>query len=338
VDAIEACVLWTLAIRRAFTQPVQSQQGVDWLGLVADGLPMVPAKHRATWSQRLDECRTTSPEAFTSNGWVVEAFQAALSALIHTEVPASQPCRHLQLAVERAVRIGNDTDTVAAITGSLAGAVWGGTAVPLAWRQSLHGRMNYDSPPLRAADLDRMARLASSRGISDPTGWPQIDSMLPYYREHFPARPLATAVDNWLTVGNVHALKEQVATTDVVVSLCRMGRHDVPEGIEHQVVGLLDTYVADNPNLAFILTDTADFIASCVARGKRVFVHCVRAENRTPAIAAAYLVRGRGMSSDAALNRVAKLTSGRPRPFLSAGVRTLLGHDIRHNSRSSKRI
>ncbi len=99
-----------------------------------------------------------------------------------------------------------------------------------------------------------------------------------------------------------------------------MGRRDVPEGIEHQVVGLLDTDVADNPNLAFVLVDTADFVADCAAQGKRVFVHCVQAQNRTPAVAAAYLIRSRGMYPNVALDRAEELTGRRPQPFLAEAL------------------
>ena len=53
---------------------------------------------------------------------MVTALQAALSSLAHTEVPTDQPCRHLRPAIERAIRMGNYTDTVAAICGSLQGA------------------------------------------------------------------------------------------------------------------------------------------------------------------------------------------------------------------------
>jgi ADP-ribosyl-[dinitrogen reductase] hydrolase len=279
-------VLWSDAIRRALTHPLPLDHAVDWRGLVTAGLELLPAEHRSLWGDRLAACSTLPPEKFNPNGWVVDALQAALSALIHTEMPAGQPCRHLRLAVERAVRIGNDTDTVAAITGALAGALWGATAVPLAWRQTLHGRSDYETPALRAADLDRLARLACTGGTPDRAGWPGSDSMLSYYHEHFPAQPLAVAIDDQVTVGNVHALPDQLAVNDVIVSLCRMGRHDVPESVDHQVVGLLDTDITDNPNLAFVLADTADFVAGCAARGKRVFVHCVQAQNRTPAIAA----------------------------------------------------
>ena len=322
-DAIEACVLWTDAIRRAIDAPVSRKGEMDWVGLVTAGLDLVAEEHRDLWSERLEACASTEPEEFSSNGWVVHALQAALSALVHTGVPAEQPCQHLRLAIERAVRIGDDTDTVAAITGSLAGAWWGATAVPLEWRGVLNGRIDYRTDPLHAGDLDRLARLAFTGGTSGSIGWPAIDSLLPYYQTHFPSQPLAERLDEWVTVGNVHALPDQLPKVDAVVSLCRMGRFDVPSDIEHHVIGLLDTTGADNPNLDFVLADTADFVTQCVKDERRVFVHCVQAQNRTPAVASAYLVRSRGMDPMAAMDQVAKLTHSRPQPFLAEGVQSM---------------
>jgi ADP-ribosyl-[dinitrogen reductase] hydrolase len=322
-DAVEACVLWTDAIRRAINAPASPDGEIDWIGLVTAGLDLVAENHHDLWTERFEASRSTPPEEFTPNGWVVSALQAALSALVHTEVPTEQPCRHLRLAIERAVRIGDDTDTVAAITGSLAGAWWGATAVPLEWRRALNGRTTYRDAPLNAADLDRIARLAFASGAKDPTGWPSVASMLPYYQTHFPALPLASKLDDWITVGNVHALPDQISKVDVVVSLCRMGRVDVPEGVEHHVIGLLDTDIDDNPNLKFMLTDTADFLAQCTGEKLRVFVHCVQAQNRTPAVAAAYIVRGRGIDPSKAIDQVAALTHTRPKPFLIEGVHSL---------------
>lgn len=326
-DTVESCILWTEAIRRAIGSPATGDRTVDWVGLVADGLDLLPGERRSLWAGRLDACRSTPPEGFTPNGYVVSALQAALSSLAHSPVPAGQAGRHLRLSIERAVRIGDDTDTVATIAGSLGGAYWGATAVPLEWRRVLNGRVTYATPRLRAADLDRMARMASDGGRDDPIGWPTIDSLLPYYADRFPARPLAEPIDELVTVGNVHALPGQLPNVDVVVSLCRMGRSDVPDAVEHQVVGLLDTNAADNPNLGLVLADTADHLARCVAERKRVFVHCVRAENRTPAVAAAYLIRTRGMEAGAAIDRVQALTGSRPQAFLAAGLRALAGAD-----------
>ncbi len=322
-DAVEACILWTAAIRRAIDAPVPSTGGVDWVDLVTAGLDLVPETHRGRWQGRLEECRTMPAEEYTPNGWVVSALQAALATLAQTEVPVDQPCRHLRLAVERAVRIGDDTDTVAAITGSLAGAVWGATAVPLEWRRPLHGRIDYRSDPVRAADLERLARLAFAGGDNDSSGWPETDSMLPHYRREWPAEPLAVALDEWVSIGNVHALESQLPRVDVVVSLCRMGTTDVPADIEHQVIGLLDSDAGDNPNLDFVLADTAHFLARCAGERRRVFVHCVQAENRTPAVAAAYLVCHGGVAPGAALDRIAGLTNARPQSFLADAVRAL---------------
>lgn len=322
-DAMEACVLWTDAIRRAIDAPMVAVGGPDWVGHVAVGLELLGEARRTLWAERLAAVGSTPPEAFTHNGYVVTALQAALGSLAHTEVPTGQPCRHLRLAVERAVRIGYDTDTVAAICGSLAGAWWGATAVPLEWRRVLHGRADYGTPALSSADLDRLARLADAGGSDDGIGWPSAERLVPYYEHTFPAPPLAEALDGSVTVGNVHALAGQLDLVDIVVSLCRMGRFDVPGELEHQVIGLLDTNTHDNPNVGFVLADTAAYLVDQVGSGRSVFLHCVQAQNRTPAVAAAYLMRTLGVGTDEALDRVALLTGTRPQPFLIEALRSL---------------
>ena len=109
----------------------------------------------------------------------------------------------------------------------------------------------------------------------------------------------------------------------VVVSLCRMGTHDVPPEVEQHTIGLIDTNAADNPNLVFVLRDTAATIDDLVRAGERVFVHCVAAENRTPAIAAAYLMT-RGASLDDALGQVGEAFAGGPhQTFLRRGLEQL---------------
>ena len=65
--------------------------------------------------------------------------------------------------VENAVRIGNDTDTVAAIAGTLLGAVWGSSAVPLGWKAAMHGWPGHTE----TQDLVRIAMLASGGGRGD---------------------------------------------------------------------------------------------------------------------------------------------------------------------------
>lgn len=142
-DAQEACVLWCLAIRHAvLTGELDVRIGLDRF---ADD-------RRAVWVERLDVAERSKPSDFRRNGWVVEALQAAWCAIATTEVPADAPADHLRLALDAAVRSGDDTDTVAAIAGGLLGARWGASAIPPEWRGALNGW-----PGLKADDLERLA-------------------------------------------------------------------------------------------------------------------------------------------------------------------------------------
>ena len=146
----DACVLWCAAIRRAVLDAN--------LDGIREGLALLPAGSRDAWAERLDEAEHNPPERFCPNGFVVPALQAAWSAIVHTAT--SEPSeRQLPGALAAAVRAGNDTDTVAAIAGALAGARWGATAVPDEWRQVVHGW-----PGLRATDLTRLALSTARAG------------------------------------------------------------------------------------------------------------------------------------------------------------------------------
>jgi ADP-ribosylglycohydrolase len=122
-DAGDACVLWTAAIRHAIRRGALDARV---------GIPLLPKHRRAEWLDRIDVAEQSRPVDFTAqNGWVVAAFQAALSAVVRADDAVD--------ALERAVRGGNDTDTVAAIAGGLAGALHGADALPEEWTLLVHG-------------------------------------------------------------------------------------------------------------------------------------------------------------------------------------------------------
>lgn len=131
----EACVLWCVAIDRAVRE--------GHFGGVLEGTDLLPPDRRAFWAERIEEARIGPPSRFSPNGFVVTAFQAALSAIWHTAVPDEMSCLQLQDALQAAVKVGNDTDTVAAIAGSLLGARWGASAIPVEWQLALHGWPGY---------------------------------------------------------------------------------------------------------------------------------------------------------------------------------------------------
>ena len=327
-DCLDASVLWAVAIDHTIRSAPHSAMPWDFAAAVRAGLLYLTEDRRERWAGLIDEACATQATAFENNGWVVHAFQAALAAIVHTPIPETvTPCRHLVAAIEAAVRRGGDTDTTAAIAGFLLGARWGATAIPLAWRSVLRGQRVGGQPELDADGLDTLARRAINGGATDALGWPGVARLVPYYLQKFDSGPPPSQLGG-AEFGGIGGLAPAVESgADVVISLCRMGTEDVPVGIEHHVVGLIDTNAEDNPNLAFVLSDTADFVAARVADGRSVYVHCVAAENRTPAVAAAYLARHHGMAVDQAFSAVHNAWRRRPREFLVDGVRQAAGLD-----------
>ncbi len=125
--AVDACVLWTLAIDHSIRTG-------ELIG-PAVGLPQINEVRREQWRRWIESAENQSPRDFTPNGYVVSALQAAWSAIFATR----ESSHHLVDGLRTAISIGDDTDTVAAIAGSLLGATYGVSAVPLAWRESLAG-------------------------------------------------------------------------------------------------------------------------------------------------------------------------------------------------------
>ncbi len=323
IDCVDASVIWAVAIDHTIHGAPGPDEPWDFAEALRGALLHLQKARRSWWAQLIDEACERPPVDFhENNGWVVNAFQTALSAVVRTPIPdGAAPCGHLVAAIGAAVRSGGDTDTVGAIAGTLLGARWGATAVPIAWTSMLRGKRLYGKPDLRASDLDAMARRAAKGGKSDQIGWPGRVHLTPYYLERFPARPATVALGG-VQFGGVSGLDAAVQSgVDVVVSLCRMGTKDVPDRTEHRVIGLVDGGPQDNPNLAFVLADTADFIATRVAGGHKVYVHCVVAENRTPTVAATFLARHRGMAVAEALSTVESALGHRPSPVFADGVR-----------------
>ena len=159
-NSVAACVIWSLAIEEAITTS-DPNDPFDWEAAVRRGLDHVADNRRERWTEIIDEAVEGPPERFNKNGWVVTAFQAALSTIIHTPVPDNDPPAHLRDSLVAAVRIGDDTDTVAAIAGGLLGARWGASAVPDEWWQLIHGSRLNGSPMVGVAELEELAMRAT---------------------------------------------------------------------------------------------------------------------------------------------------------------------------------
>jgi protein-tyrosine phosphatase len=112
---------------------------------------------------------------------------------------------------------------------------------------------------------------------------------------------------------------------DAVVSLCRLGTDDLPTipPADHATFWVVDSAVdTDNAHAAHVLREAADAVERFRAEGKTVLLHCVRAESRTPTIAALYVSRVAGVSPLEALADVQQVLPGaRPNPLFMEVLR-----------------
>lgn len=293
-EAGDACVLWCIAIREAILTG-KMDAGV--------GLCHIPIERRDLWAARLEEAEALEPSAFVENGWAVGALQAAWSAIVHTPIPEEGPALevfradHLRLALETAVRIGHDTDTVAAIAGGLLGAVYGASAVPSRWRLALKGW-----PDLNTRGLVHLADQIIHKGRPD-----EFD----YTYGGFPEarRAVKHPYDDKVWIGGVAAVLKLPKEVDAIVSLCRVSDEYLPTGVKQLDVRLIDQE-GENDHLNFVLLDTVRAVEQLRAEGRTVLVHCVQAASRTPTIAALYGARKRGVDIDEAFKDVKAVLPG----------------------------
>ena len=281
-EAGEACLLWCFAIRHAVLNGELN---------VRVGLDRLPSQRRAVWLDRIEVAERSRPSNFANNGWVVEALQGAWSAIAGTRVPADDPragvfrADHLRLTLEAAVRGGRDTDTVAAIAGALLGATYGASAVPWQWRRVLHGW-----PGLRARELVALASRIARGGAPDAFDFG--------YANYPPVGVLGRhPYDEGVWLGGVAGLRDLPPEVDAIVSLCRV---EPPPGVEVVESRLIDAAGA-NAHLDFALLDAVRAVEGLRAEGRVVYLHCVAAQSRTPAVAALYGMRARNVHAESAL-------------------------------------
>lgn len=121
-EAVEACAAYALliaeAIRGQSRDDVLSPRTSDWPDRVACAMRM----ETVGWDRK----------AVRGSGYVIHSLEAALWAVGNAGSFGE--------AVLLAANLGEDADTTAAITGQLAGALWGQSGIPEAWLAKLAWR------------------------------------------------------------------------------------------------------------------------------------------------------------------------------------------------------
>lgn len=160
-QAIEACTYFVELLREAILGEPDVLRPRPWIGTDTDGLRprrflsdehdvLTPMHHdgdaaidaiaRGSW-------RSKTRDQIRSSGYVVHTLEAALWAVGTTTT--------FEQALILAVNLGDDADTVGAVTGQLAGALYGASAIPELWLHPLAWRNRISSL------ADQLARQSS---------------------------------------------------------------------------------------------------------------------------------------------------------------------------------
>ncbi len=139
--SVLACKIYTLVLFALMDAP--SKQSVrEALGEAKTRYADSP--EYATYERLFSEhFADISVNAIKSSGYVVDTLEAAIWCLLNTD--SYESC------VLKAVNLGEDTDTVAAVAGGLAGALYGYKAIPREWRKTLIKRKYIEKMCDRAA-------------------------------------------------------------------------------------------------------------------------------------------------------------------------------------------
>jgi ADP-ribosylglycohydrolase len=118
--SIDGCVIYAYVLRELLNNPEKSSvhKGID----CARSVRPFGRYYDRVFS---GEIGTLTSKDIKSSGYVVDSLEAAIWCLLTTD--------RYEECVLKAVNLGEDTDTVAAIAGSFAGALYGFDAIPASW-------------------------------------------------------------------------------------------------------------------------------------------------------------------------------------------------------------
>ena len=262
---------WGAAIAAALIR--RAIHGDDPIAAIPAVLALVDDAERDRFATMLDPMWSPEHPDAPSNGTVWTCLAQAVWAVRTTD---SFPA-----AVIAAIELGGDTDTVATVTGAIAGARHSIQGIPSRWLTHVHGAVGSPDGAVRYAnaDLQDLARRLMGRAPLSPT------------TSEVPAGPTEVAP-------GLHAADlggAATAPTDwAVVSMCRtFGRFDSHPA--RREVFMIDQAGEANADLLAALTDAVDSIDAFLAEGRTVVVHCHGGRSRTGLVLKAWAMRTHGL-------------------------------------------
>lgn len=247
--------------------------GGDPLAVVDELVAALPDDVRAPFAEVLDPGWDPTAPGAVSSGTVWGCLGRAMWALRRSGSFAE--------AVVEAIDLGGDTDTVAAVTGAIAGAKYSVQGIPCRWTTYLNGTV--DGPDGgQAYDNDSLQSLA--RRLMGKAAVPATPP-------ESPAGPVRVAPR--LHAADLGGARD-VPPDWAVVSLCRtdgwFARHPV-----RREVYLIDQPAPSNAALGEMVADVVDSIDALLAEGREVVVHCHGGRSRTGLVLKAWAMRHYGV-------------------------------------------
>ena len=211
--------------------------------------------------------------------WTEERNSSAIVCLAQA-VWAVRTTSSFEDAVTTAVNLGDDADTVAAVTGAIAGALYGIQNIPSRWVTYLHGLVAQPDGSMKTYHQQDLIALA--RQLVGKSGR-RMTELEP---------PIHPAEVHGLGVFASNASGAPLASPDMgIVSLCRMedALHQHPHRREFYIVDQWGQ--GDNPHLAAVTHDAVNTIDAFLNEGRNVVVHCHGGRSRTGFILKAWYMR-----------------------------------------------
>lgn len=256
-------------------------RGEDVFAAIDEVLDLLPAEARDRWAPLLAPGYVA--EAGASNGDVFTCLAQAVWAV--------RGATSFEDAVVRAVELGRDTDTVAAVAGSIAGARWGIQAIPSRWTTYLNGQV---ARPGGEDVYDYWALLTIARALIGkgpvPDQTPDLAGGPTRVHDEFPLHAADLlgahdAGDDW-----------------AVISLCRTPPTFASRPVRRQVYLVDQPGSEHNADPRAVLEDVVATIDAFLAEDpeRPVLVHCHGGRSRTAFVLKAWAMRRHGWTEEEA--------------------------------------
>jgi ADP-ribosyl-[dinitrogen reductase] hydrolase len=341
-ETVEACRVYGRMIAAAVNELInpedfKSKNSRNILQLLfQDIIDSLPDKVRAIVNgSYIDK----QEEEILSSGYVIHSMEAALWAIANSN--------SFQEGVLKAVNLGDDADTVAAIYGQLAGALYGFDGIPKKWIEGISQPKTLDEV------VSGLITVPQSLDIAEDAYNKRIESFKIHFNEKARNTPKRCW---WIEAGKVlggpfpgsqdHA-KAKVKMSDLLdigvvafVDLMEDGEFNFKSESEYDPYsGMLENLAdergmkitrkqfhvrdQDVPQSNETMMDILNFINSFVEKGQLVYVHCAGGHGRTGTVAGCWLMcRGLADGCDFALKTI---------EFARQHDEYLAGHDSPEN-------